>query len=66
MGKTFYRYKINAVGKSGQIYLTCCQNKKELKKWIADNQDKLIMNELKITDEKKQPFLNLLSLFKLH
>jgi hypothetical protein len=37
-----------AVGKGGQTYLTQCQDKYELKKWIADNEDKIIMNELKI------------------
>ncbi|CAH0315323.1 hypothetical protein SRABI96_05188 [Peribacillus sp. Bi96] len=57
MEKTSYRYVINAVGKGGQTYLTQCQDKNALKKWIADNEDKLIMNELRITDKKKNPLL---------
>lgn len=62
MGNTSCRYVINAVGKGGQIYLTHCQDKHALKKWIAEHEDQLLMNELKITDKKKHPFLKLFSL----
>jgi hypothetical protein len=62
MGNTSCRYIINAVGKSGESYHTHCQNKQELTKWIADNKEKLIMNELKIIDENKFSFLKWLSL----
>ena len=62
MGNTSYRYVINALGKGGQTYLTCCQDKHELKKWLADHEDDLVMNELKIIDKKKQLFLKLFSL----
>ncbi len=58
------RYTINAVGKSGQIYLTYCQDKQELKKWIADHEDKLVLDELKIIDKKKLSFSQLFSFFK--
>ena len=64
MGKTACRYVINAVGKGGQTYLTHCQDKHELKKWLADHQDDLVMNELKIINKKKRPFLNIFSLKK--
>ncbi|KRF51473.1 hypothetical protein ASG97_06115 [Bacillus sp. Soil745] len=59
MEKKSYRFVINAVGKGGQTYLTQCEDKHALKKWIANNEDKIIMNELKITDKKKNPFLKL-------
>ncbi|WP_191562178.1 hypothetical protein [Metabacillus idriensis] len=58
------RYVINAIGKGGETYLTHCQDKQELNKWIADRQDKLLMNEIKITDKKKNPFLQLFSFKK--
>ncbi|PLT33780.1 hypothetical protein [Bacillus sp. V5-8f] len=57
MGNSSCRYVINAVGKSGQIYLTHCEDKNALKKWIAEHEDKIIMNEIKITDKKRHPFL---------
>ncbi|OAH58591.1 hypothetical protein AWH48_16410 [Domibacillus aminovorans] len=62
MKNNSYRYIINAVGKGGQTYLTSCQDKHELKKWLADHKDNLVMNELKIIDKKKQSFLKLFSL----
>jgi hypothetical protein len=62
MGKTSCRYVINAVGKGGQTYLTHCQDKHSLKKWLADHEDNLVMNELKIIDKKRQAFLKLFSL----
>ncbi|MBA9026299.1 MULTISPECIES: hypothetical protein [Bacillaceae] len=62
MGNISNRYVINAVGKGGQTYLTHCQDKEALKKWIADHEDHLVMNELKIVDKKKHPLLKLFSL----
>jgi hypothetical protein len=62
MGNTSCRYIINAVGKSGESYHTYFQDKQELTKWIADNKEKLIMNELKIIDKNKLSFLKWLSL----
>jgi demethoxyubiquinone hydroxylase (CLK1/Coq7/Cat5 family) len=56
------RYVINAVGKGGQTYLTRCQDKHELKKWISDHEDHLVMNELRIIDKKRPSFLKLFSL----
>ncbi|CAH0346081.1 hypothetical protein [Bacillus sp. CECT 9360] len=58
MGNSSCRYVINAIGKSGQIYLNHFEDKHALNKWIADHEDKLIMNELKVIDRKKNPFLN--------
>jgi hypothetical protein len=60
--ETSNRYVINAVDKGGQTYLTQCQDKNALKKWLADHEDTLIMNELKITDKKRKSFLRLFSL----
>ncbi|MFJ7974589.1 hypothetical protein JNUCC23_16670 [Peribacillus sp. JNUCC 23] len=62
MGNISNRYVINAVGKGGQTYLTHCQDKEALKKWIAEHEDHLVMNELKIVDKKKHPLLKLFSL----
>jgi hypothetical protein len=64
MANTSYRYVVSAVGKGGQTYLTNCQDKYELKKWLADHQDELIMNEVKIIDKKKHPILKLFSLIR--
>lgn len=64
MGNTSCRYVVSAVGKGGETYFTHCQNHQDLKKWIADNQEKLLMNELKIVDKKKNPLLKLFSLKK--
>jgi hypothetical protein len=61
MGNTSCRYVINAVGKGGETYLTHCQDKKALKKWIGDHEEKLLMHELKIVDKKKPPFLKWIS-----
>lgn len=62
MGNSSCRYIVNAVGKGGETYLTHCQDKPALKKWIADHEEKLIMNELKIVDKHKLPFLKWFSL----
>jgi hypothetical protein len=62
MGKTTHRFVVSAVGKGGQTYLTNCHDKYELKKWLADHEDDLIMNEVKIIDKKKHPILKLFSL----
>lgn len=59
MGETTCRFVINAIGKDGETYITQCQDKNELKKWIADHEEKLLMNELKIVDKKRNPFLKL-------
>ncbi|WP_163100359.1 hypothetical protein [Peribacillus alkalitolerans] len=59
------RYIVNAIGKNGETYLTQCQDKQTLKKWISDNKEKLIMDELKIVDKKKHPLLKFFSLFQL-
>jgi hypothetical protein len=56
MGKTC-RYVVNAVGKGGETYYTQFDDKKELKRWITDNQDKISMNDLKIVDKDLHPFL---------
>lgn len=64
MGDSSYRYVVNAVGKSGETYLTHCQNKHDLKKWIADHEQFLLMNELKILDKNKNFFTRLFSLIK--
>jgi hypothetical protein len=62
MGNISNRYVINAVGKGGQIYLTHCQDKYALKKWVADHESELVMNELKIIDKKRHPLLKLFPL----
>lgn len=56
MGKATSKYIINAIGKDGETYLTHCQNKQEVTRWITDHQEKLLMNELKI--KKKYSLLN--------
>ena len=61
MRKSSCRFIVNAVGKGGQTYLTHCQDKHELKKWIADHKDDLLMSELKIIDRKIHPLLKLFS-----
>ncbi|MFJ7936748.1 hypothetical protein [Sporosarcina sp. NPDC096371] len=58
------RYVISAVGKGGETYYTSCDNKQELKEWIADNQEQLVMDELKIIDKNKNPLLKWLSFKK--
>ena len=64
MGNMTNRYVVNAVGKGGQIYLTHCQDKHALKKWVAEHENELVMNELKIIDKKRHPLLKLFSLIK--
>ncbi|MEH7110069.1 MULTISPECIES: hypothetical protein [Bacillaceae] len=64
MGNTC-RYVVNALGKGGETYYTKCKDKHELQKWITANQEKLIMNELQITDKSQNPFLKLFGLKKL-
>ncbi|WP_062352815.1 hypothetical protein [Bacillus kwashiorkori] len=56
MGKTC-RYVVNAIGKGGETYHTYCKDKQELKKWIADNQERITMDELKIVDRSKNPIM---------
>jgi hypothetical protein len=56
MGNTC-RFVVNAVGKGGETYYTHCKDKQELNSWITENQNKLSMNELKITDKNKNPFI---------
>lgn len=62
MGNSSCRYVVNAVGKDGEIYYTHCHDKQELKAWIHNNQDKLLMNKLNIVDKKRHPLLKLFSL----
>jgi hypothetical protein len=61
MEKTSYRYVVNAVGKGGETYFTHCLDKYALKKWLKDHENELIMDEIKITDKKRHPFLKLFS-----
>ncbi|RFU67645.1 hypothetical protein D0469_13945 [Peribacillus saganii] len=61
MGNSSCRYIVNAVGKDGETYYTHCQDKQALKKWIDDHQEKLLIDELKITDKNQNPFLKLFS-----
>ncbi|MCM3569534.1 hypothetical protein [Neobacillus mesonae] len=64
MGNTC-RYVVNALGKGGETYYTQCRDKHELKKWITDNQERLVMNELNITDKNQNPLLKLFKSKKL-
>ncbi|WP_026695112.1 hypothetical protein [Peribacillus kribbensis] len=61
MGKSSSRFIIQATGKGGETYYTSCQCKNELKKWMADHQDKLLLNEVRVTDNRKNPLLKLFS-----
>lgn len=61
MEKNNHRYVVNAVGKGGETYLTICQNKQELQKWLAEHEEDLIMEELQVID-KKRPFFKLFNL----
>lgn len=61
MEKSTHRYVVNAVGKGGETYLTTCQNKQELDKWLADHKDDLIINELKVFDKRRNPLLKFFS-----
>lgn len=64
MGNSSCRYVITALGKKEETYLTHCQNRKEVEKWITENKEKIKVNELKIYDKSKNPFLKLFSLKK--
>ncbi len=64
MGNTC-RYVVNARGKGGETYYTTCKDKEELKNWISSNEEKLVMNELKITDKNQNPLLKLFGLKNL-
>ncbi len=64
MGKTTYRYLINAEGKGGETYLTHCQDKEELQKWLEVHERDLIMEKLHVIDKKKHPLLKLFSFKK--
>ena len=55
MGNTC-RYVVNALGKGGETYYTYCKDKHELQKWIHNNREKLIMDELIITDKNQSLF----------
>ncbi|MFC4321962.1 hypothetical protein [Litchfieldia salsa] len=63
MGNTC-RFVVNAIGKGGETYYTHCKDKQELKNWISENQDKLSMSDLKISDRSRNPLLRLVSLIK--
>jgi hypothetical protein len=58
------RYVVNALGKGGETYYTLCKDKQDLKNWISTNQEKLIMDELMVTDRNENPLLKLLNLKK--
>jgi hypothetical protein len=60
------RYVVNALEKGGETYYTLCKDKQELQKWIYTNQEKLIMEELKITDKNQTFFSKLFNLKKLY
>ncbi|MGG3564848.1 hypothetical protein ABES03_24930 [Neobacillus rhizosphaerae] len=64
MGNTC-RYVVNALGKGGETYYTRCKDKQELKNWISTNREKLIMDELKITDKEQSLFTKWLGMKKL-
>lgn len=59
MRQTNNRYTVNAVGTEGQIYLTNCKDKHELKQWLAKHEHHIIKEELQIIDKKR------LQLFKM-
>ncbi|OMP66287.1 hypothetical protein [Domibacillus epiphyticus] len=58
------RFVVNAAGKRGETYYTQCQDKKELKKWVEDNKEKLVIDELKIIDNHKHPLIKWFSFKK--
>ena len=64
MGNTC-RYVVNALGKGGETYYTHCKDKHELQKWIHNNREKLIMDELIVTDKNQSLFTKLFGLKKL-
>lgn len=59
------RYVVNAVGKGGETYYTHFKDKQELKTWLKDHQEKLVMDELKINDKKTHPFLQKFTLLNI-
>ncbi|MBO0961124.1 hypothetical protein J1P26_15590 [Neobacillus sp. MM2021_6] len=64
MGNTC-RYVVNALGKGGETYYTYCKDKHELRNWIHNNREKLILDELIITDKNQSLFTKLFGLKKL-
>ncbi|HZG71171.1 MAG TPA: hypothetical protein VEY51_06470 [Chondromyces sp.] len=62
MKENVCRYVISAIGKGGETYYTHCSDKQELKQWIADNKEKLLINEIKVMNKTRQRFLGKLSL----
>jgi len=65
MGNTC-RYVVNALGKGGETYYTLCKDKQELQKWIYNNREKLILDELIITDKNETLFSKLFRQKKLY
>lgn len=51
------RYVINARGKNGETYFMTCDSKKEVKKWLEENDSKLNRKELKVIDKHKKLIL---------
>jgi hypothetical protein len=52
MGKTC-RFVVCAQGKGGETYYTRFHDKQGLDEWISKNQNKLLLEHLKIEDKKK-------------
>ncbi|WP_040209306.1 hypothetical protein [Neobacillus jeddahensis] len=65
MGSTC-RYVVNALGKGGETYYTLCKDKQELQNWIHINREKLIMDELIITDKHQSVFSKWFGLKKIY
>ncbi|CAH2715213.1 hypothetical protein BACCIP111895_02397 [Neobacillus rhizosphaerae] len=65
MGNTC-RYVVNALGKGGETYYTLCKDKQELKNWITNNREKIIMDEIMITDKHQSLFSKWFSSRKLY
>ncbi len=59
------RYVVNALGKGGETYYTRCKDKQELQNWIHNNREKLIMDELIVTDKNQSLFSKLFKIKKL-
>jgi hypothetical protein len=64
MENTSCRYVINASGKRGEMYHTTCENKMEVKRWIEENQEKILADKIKVTDKKRRPFSGLLTFIR--
>ncbi|PLR89996.1 hypothetical protein [Bacillus sp. T33-2] len=64
MENTRHRYIINGVGKNGETFMACCRNKQDLKKWVAEHEQRLQMDQLKIVDKKKPSLFKLLNINK--